>query len=179
MGMPSQDTAELLFEDCRIPADNLLGQEGRGFMMLMEKLQQERLVVAIGAQAGAEDVLDDTIEYTQERQAFGKPIAKFQNTQFKLAECATEGRGRPRLRRPSVERARRGQAPRQGVLDGEVLADRDVQARRSTPCLQFFGGYGYMLEYPISRAYMDARVQTIFAGTNEIMKIIIAKSMGL
>lgn len=178
MGMASQDTAELVFEDCRVPRENLLGEEGQGFFMLMQKLQQERLVVAIGAQASAEKVLEDTIRYTQERKAFGKPISKFQNTQFKLVECATEVEvGRAFLDRLIAEHV----AGKYLVKECSMakLWQTEMAQRVVDVCLQFFGGYGYMLEYPVTRAYMDARVQRIFAGTNEIMKIIIAKQMGL
>ena len=178
MGMASQDTSELAFDGCRVPAANLLGAPGGGFLMLMRKLQQERLVVGVAAQAGARQVLDDTLVYVKEREAFGRPISKFQNTQFKLAEAATE-----------VEV---GQAFLDAVLKGHVAGDylvkecsmsklwhSEMLGRVVDSCLQFFGGYGYMLEYPVTRAYMDARVQRIYAGTNEIMKVIIAKQMGL
>jgi acyl-CoA dehydrogenase len=178
MGMASQDTAELVFEDCRVPRANLLGEEGQGFLMLMQKLQQERLVVAIGAQAAAEQVLADTVRYTRERKAFGKPISKFQNTQFKLVECATEVEvGRAFLDRLIAEHV----AGKYLVKECSMakLWQTEMAQRVVDTCLQFFGGYGYMLEYPVTRAYMDARVQRIYAGTNEIMKIIIAKQMGL
>ncbi len=178
MGMASQDTAELVFEGCRVPRENLLGEEGQGFFMLMKKLQQERLVVAIGAQASAEKILEDTIRYTQERKAFGKPISKFQNTQFKLVECATELEvGRAFLDRVIAEH----RAGKYLVKECSMakLWQTEMAQRVVDTCLQFFGGYGYMLEYPVARAYMDARVQRIFAGTNEIMKVIIAKQMGL
>lgn len=178
MGMHSQDTAELHFSDCRVPADNLLGQEGQGFYYLMEKLQQERLVCAIGAQAGVEVVLEQTIKYTQERQAFGKPIAKFQNTQFKLAEIATE----VELGRVFVDRLIDEHIKGTPIIKETSMAKwwvTEMCKRNIDQCLQFFGGYGFMEEYPICRAYRDARIQTIFAGTTEIMKIIIAKSMGL
>jgi acyl-CoA dehydrogenase len=178
IGMVSQDTAELFFEDCRIPVANRLGEEGAGFMMLMQKLQQERLVVAAVSQAASEKVLEDTIKYTQERKAFGKPISKFQNTQFKLVECATELEvGRAFMDKLIVEH-----------MAGTYLVKEcsmakcwftEMGSRVVDTCLQFFGGYGYMTEYPIARAYVDARVQRIYAGTNEVMKIIIAKQMGL
>jgi len=178
MGNASQDTAELAFEECRVPAANRLGEDGAGFGMLMKKLQQERLVVAVGAQAIAEQVLHETVAYCLERRAFGKPIAKFQNTQFKLAECATQAEvGRAFL---DVLVTRH--------IAGETLVKECSMAKLwqtemcgvlVDTCLQFFGGYGYMLEYPVTRAYMDVRVQRIFAGTNEIMKVIIAKQMGL
>jgi len=176
--MHSQDTSEMHFDDCRIPADNLLGQEGQGFYYLMEKLQQERLVCAIGAQAGIEVVLDETVKYTQERQAFGKPIAKFQNTQFKLAEIATE----VELGRVFVDRLIDEQMKGTPIIKETRMAKwwvTEMCKRNIDLCLQFYGGYGFMEEYPICRAYRDARIQTIFAGTTEIMKIIIAKSMGL
>ena len=178
MGMMSQDTSELAFEDCRIPKENLLGMEGAGFVMLMRKLQQERLVCGVGCQAGAAQVLADTIAYTKEREAFGRPISKFQNTRFKLAECATE---------VEVGQAFLDALLKQHVA-GEYLVKEcsmsklwhsEMMGRVVDECLQLFGGYGYMLEYPISRAYMDARVQRIFAGTNEIMKVIISKQLGL
>jgi acyl-CoA dehydrogenase len=178
MGMMSQDTAELAFEDCRVPAQNRLGEEGSGFLMLMRKLQQERLVVALLSQAGAEQVLKDTIAYSTERKAFGKPISKFQNTQFKLAECATKVEvGRAFLDRLTAEHI----AGKYLVKECSMakLWQTEMGQEVVDTCLQFFGGYGYMLEYPISRAYMDARVQRIYAGTNEIMKVIIAKQMGL
>ena len=178
MGMASQDTSEMFFEDCRIPASDLLGAEGGGFMMLMQKLAQERLAVAIGAVACAEQVVEDTIAYTKERKAFGKPISKFQNTQFKLVECLAK----VEVGRAYVDKVIAGH------LKGEHLVKECSMAKFWTTdmaqevidtCLQFFGGYGYMLEYPVTRAFMDARVQRIYAGTNEIMKVIVAKQLGL
>ena len=178
MGMASQDTSELFFEDCRVPAANRLGAEGTGFMMLMQKLQQERLCVAIGAVAGAEQVLADTIEYTKERKAFGKPISKFQNTQFKLVES---------LAKVEVGRAYVDKVVSEHVAGKYLVKECSIAKFWTTDmaqevidtCLQFFGGYGYMLEYPVTRAFMDARVQRIYAGTNEIMKVIVAKQLGL
>lgn len=178
MGMESQDTAELAFDDCRVPVDNIIGQEGAGFMMLMQKLQQERLCVAIMSQANAEQVVEDAIAYTKERQAFGRAISKFQNTQFTLAQCATEIEvGRAFLDKLVDEHV----AGKYLVKECSMakLWQTEMQGRVIDACLQLYGGYGYMLEYPISRAYMDARVQRIYAGTNEIMKVIIAKQMGL
>ncbi len=178
MGLASQDTSELHFESCRVPAANLLGERGMGFFMLMQKLQQERLVVAIGCQKMAEQVLEDTVRYTKEREAFGRSISKFQNTQFKLVECATEVEvGRAFLDRLVAEHV----AGKHLVKECSMakLWQSEMAQRVVDTCLQFYGGYGYMLEYPVTRAYMDARVQRIFAGTNEIMKIIIAKQMGL
>jgi len=178
MGMASQDTAELTFEECRVPKENLLGQSGGGFFMLMQKLQQERLAVAIAAQAGAEQVLKDTIAYTQEREAFGRPISKFQNTRFKLVDCATQVEvGRAFIDRLIAEHAAGEYLVKECSM--AKLWQTEMAQRVIDECLQLFGGYGYMLEYPVSRAFMDARVQRIYAGTNEIMKIIIAKQMGL
>jgi acyl-CoA dehydrogenase len=178
MGMASQDTSELFFEDCRVPAANLLGVLGGGFMMMMQKLQQERLSVAIGAVAGAEQVLEDTIVYTKERKAFGKPISKFQNTQFKLVEC---------LAKVEVGRAYIDKVIAEHIAGKYLVKECSIAKFWTTDmgqevvdtCLQFFGGYGYMLEYPVTRAFMDARVQRIYAGTNEIMKVIVAKQLGL
>jgi len=178
MGMKSQDTAEMHFEECRVPAANLLGQEGMGFYYLMQKLQQERLLVGIGCQAAAEAVFAYTLDYCKERKAFGKPIGSFQNTQFKMAEMATEiEMGRHFLDRLIVDH----------VAGKDVLKETcmskfwhsDMLKRVTDQCLQFFGGYGYMTEYEICNAYLDARVQSIFAGTNEIMKSIVAKHLGL
>jgi len=178
LGMLSQDTAELAFEDCRVPAANRLGEEGAGFLMLMRKLQQERLVVALLSQGAAEQVLTDTIAYAKERKAFGRPISKFQNTQFKLVECATKVEvGRTFLDRLVQEHV----AGKYLVKECSMakLWQTEMGGQVADECLQLFGGYGYMLEYPVARAYMDARVQRIFAGTNEIMKTIIAKQMDL
>jgi len=161
-----------------VPAANRLGEEGEGFMQLMRKLQQERLVVAAMAQASAEQVLEDTLAYVQERKAFGKPISKFQNTQFKLVECATQIEvGRAFLDRLLAEHVAGEYLVKECSM--AKLWQTEMLSRVVDECLQFFGGYGYMLEYPISRAFMDARVQRIYAGTNEIMKVIIAKQMGL
>ncbi|MEZ4228200.1 MAG: acyl-CoA dehydrogenase family protein [Polyangiaceae bacterium] len=178
MGMASQDTSELHFEDCRVPESALLGEEGMGFLMLTRKLQQERLVVAIGSQASAEQVLADTLTYVKERTAFGKPLSKFQNTKFKLAECATEVEvGRAFLDRLIADHVAGEHLVKECSM--AKLWQTEMLGRVVDECLQLFGGYGYMLEYPVTRAYMDARVQRIFAGTNEIMKVIIAQQLGL
>ena len=178
VGLRGQDTSELSFEDCLVPAANLLGAEGQGFRMLMEKLQQERLCIAVASIVSCRRSLEDTIAYVKERQAFGQPIARFQNTQFKLAELATE-----------VEI---GQAFVDKLLVAHVRGDEivsevsmakwwvtDLQKRVASECLQLHGGYGFMHEYPISTDYEDAAVQSIYAGTNEIMKVIIARRLGL
>jgi acyl-CoA dehydrogenase len=178
MGLHAQDTAEMYFEDCRVPAKNLLGEEGAGFYYLMQKLQQERLIVGIACQIAAEAVLEYTIDYCQARTAFGKPIAKFQNTQFKLAEMATE----VEIGRHFLDRLLVDHVAGKNVLKETCMSKwwhSDLAKRVADQCLQFFGGYGFMMEYEICKAFLDARVQSIFAGTNEIMKIVIAKQMGL
>ena len=178
VGMASQDTSELAFEDCRVPVANRLSEEGAGFMMLMQKLAQERLVVALAAQASAEQILADTLEYVKDRRAFGKPIASFQNTKFKLAEVATK----VEVGRAFADRLVQEHAAGKFLVKECSMAKlwhTDMVGEVVDECLQLFGGYGYMLEYPIARAYMDARVQRIFAGTNEIMKVIIAKQLGI
>jgi acyl-CoA dehydrogenase len=178
IGMKAQDTSELYFSDCRVPAKNLLGAEGDGFFQLMQKLQQERLVSAIMAQAGAERALEDTIEYAKTRVAFGKPISKFQNTKFKIVEMATE----IELGRTFIDRLILEHVKGENIIKETCMAKwwvTEMLKRTVDQCLQIFGGYGYMLEYPIAQAYLDARVQTIFAGTTEIMKEIIGKQMGL
>ncbi|MGB9736068.1 MAG: acyl-CoA dehydrogenase family protein [bacterium] len=178
IGMKAQDTSELYFSDCKVPVKNLLGAEGDGFIQLMQKLQQERLVSAIMAQAGAERALADTIEYAKTRVAFGRPISKFQNTRFKLVEMATE----IELGRTFVDRLIMEHVKGEHIVKETSMAKwwvTEMLKRTVDQCLQIFGGYGYMLEYPIAQAYLDARVQTIFAGTTEIMKEIIGKQMGL
>jgi acyl-CoA dehydrogenase len=178
MGMASQDTSEMFFEDCRVPAGNLLGAEGGGFMMMMQKLAQERLCVAIGAVAAAEQVVQDTITYTKERKAFGKPVSKFQNTQFKIVECVAKCE----VGRAYVDKVVEEHLKQKHLVKESSIAKfwtTDMAQEVIDTCLQFFGGYGYMLEYPVTRAFMDARVQRIYAGTNEIMKVIVAKQLGL
>lgn len=174
IGMKAQDTAELFFEDCRIPKANLLGVPGGGFSYLMQKLQQERLVVAIGNVAGMVEVVRDTLEYTKERKAFGKPISKFQNTRFKLVESHTTAT----IARVFVDRLIESHIAGESIVPETSMAKywcSDQLCVVVDECLQLFGGYGYMREYPIARAYEDARVQRIYAGTNEIMKEIIGR----
>ncbi len=178
LGLRGQDTSELLFEDCRVPASNLLGAEGQGFKMLMEKLQQERLVTAIGALASTRRCLDDTVEYTKQRKAFGQPIAAFQNTQFKLVEMATE----VEVGEAFVDRCMAAHVRGDDIVSEVSMAKwwvTDLLKRVTSQCLQLHGGYGFMLEFPVATDYADAAVQSIYAGTNEIMKVIIARRMGL
>ncbi|MFH0789040.1 MAG: acyl-CoA dehydrogenase family protein [Pseudomonadota bacterium] len=178
IGWHSQDTAELYFTDCRIPKDHILGQKGMGFYMLMIKLQQERLVCAIGAVAGAEYMLNVTIPYVKERKAFGKPISKFQSNQFKIVEMATE----IKLGRTFLDKLIADHLEGKNIVTEVSMAKywtTEMAHRVADQCLQLHGGYGYCEEYPIARAWRDSRVMSIFAGTNEIMKTIVAKMMGL
>ena len=166
----------MYFTDCHIPDANRLGTRGSGFIMLMEKLQQERLMTVIGAMASAEWILEMTIAYCKERKAFGKPISKFQNTQFEIAEMATE----TKLSRNFTEKLVMDHMEGKNVVMEVCMAKywvTDMAFRVADRCLQLFGGYGYCEEYPIARAWRDIRVMRIFAGTNEIMKTVIAKLM--
>ena len=178
VGLKAQDTAELSFEDVKVPVTNLLGEEGKGFSYLMRQLAQERLSVGVSAVAACETALEITLEYCKERTAFGQPIGSFQNSRFKLAEMKTE----IEIARVFVDRCI--EELNDGNLTPESAAmakwwTSDLQKRVVDQCVQLHGGYGYMLEYPIARAYLDARVQSIYAGTNEIMKEIIGRSMGI
>ncbi len=178
MGWHSQDTAELIFEDCRVPVSNLLGEEGKGFYCLMQNLQKERLVVSIMAQSMAEAMLDMTVKYCKERTIFGKTVTSFQHNTFKIAEMATE----IELGRTFVDSL---------IVDyiaGKDIVKRVSMAKAWVPemanrvayhCVQLHGGYGYMEEYPICRFARDVRVIPIFAGTTEVMKLIIGRMMGL
>ncbi|NLA34157.1 MAG: acyl-CoA dehydrogenase [Actinobacteria bacterium] len=178
IGMHSQDTAELFFNDVRVPAENLLGVEGNGFLHLVDKLAQERMNIAISSVAAAEAAFQWTLEYVKERTAFGKPIGTFQNSRFKLAELRTE----IDIAQSFIDRCVEAMATKE--LSGEDAAkakwwSTELQKRTVDTCLQLHGGYGYMLEYPIARAYLDARITTIYGGTTEIMKEIIGKSLGI
>jgi acyl-CoA dehydrogenase len=178
LGLRGQDTSELFFEDCRVPAANLLGREGTGFKMLMQKLQQERLVIAVTAIASCRRALDDTLAYVKERRAFGRPIAAFQNTQFTLAELWTE----VEVGQAFVDKLLAAHVRGEDIVmevSGAKAWTTDLQKRLVGECLQLHGGYGFMLETPIATDYADAAVQSIYAGTNEIMKVIIAKRLGL
>lgn len=178
LGLRGQDTSELFFEDCRVPAANLLGTEGQGFKMLMAQLQQERLVIAITAIASCRRALDDTIAYCRQRRAFGRPIAAFQHTQFALAELATE----VEIGQTFVDRLCAAHVRGEDLVSEVSMAKwwtTDLQKRLVGQCLQLHGGYGFMRETPIAEDYADAAVQSIYAGTNEIMKVIIARRLGL
>ncbi len=176
IGWRSQDTAELFFADCRIPQENRLGKKGTGFKNLMTNLQQERLICTIGAQTAAEFMLEETIRYCKGRQMFGKTLTGFQNTQFVLAEMATEVKiGRTFVDKMIVEHWQKNTV----VIDVSMAKFwiTEMAWRVADRCLQLFGGYGYCEEYPIARAWRDIRITRILAGTNEIMKQIIAKAI--
>jgi alkylation response protein AidB-like acyl-CoA dehydrogenase len=178
IGMKAQDTAELFFDGVRVPHANLLGAEGRGFYHLMENLPEERLSIAVAAVAGARSVLDETIEYVKTRTAFGKPLASFQNTRFVIAELETE------VDIAQVYLDRCLQRSVAGTLtDVEAAKAKwwtsELQQKVVTKCLQLHGGYGFMSEYPVSKAFVDARIQTIYGGSTEIMKEIVGRSLGV
>ena len=178
MGCKVQHTAELSFEDVRVPVANRLGEEGEAFGYLGHNLPQERMTVAVGSVAQARAAVTATIDYVKDRKAFGTPVASFQNTKFELAACSAEVEAAQTMLDRAVA----------DLVDGELsgadaarvkLFCTEMQARVVDRCLQLFGGYGYMMEYPIARLYTDARVARIYAGTSEVMKVIIAKSLGL
>jgi alkylation response protein AidB-like acyl-CoA dehydrogenase len=176
VGLHSQDTAELFFNDCRVPVANLLGSEGMGFMHLVENLAQERLSIAVGAVAASRQALRWTLEYTHERTAFGQPIAAFQNSRFALAEMATE----IEIAEVFLDRCVAALCAEELTVEEAAMAKwwcTELQKRVVDQCVQLHGGYGYMLEYPIARAYCDVRIQTIYGGTTEIMKEIIGRSL--
>ena len=176
IGMKAQDTSELFFDDVKVPAEDLLGGEGQGFVYLMQELAQERLGVAIGAIANAAAGLQWTIDYVRERKAFGKPIAAFQNTQFKLAELDSELSALRVFVDRCLELHYEKKLDAATAAKAKLLAT-DFQCKLLDECVQLHGGYGYMWEYPIARAWADARVQRIYAGTNEIMKLIISREI--
>ena len=178
VGQHANDTSELIFDNAIVPKENLIGQEGLGFYYLMKKLQQERLVLAIGSVAGTKKMLDITIDYVKQRTAFGRPISKFQNTQFKIAEMATK----IKIGETFVNRLVEDHVEGKDIVTEVSMAKwwlTDLAQQVAIECMQLHGGYGYMEEYEIARAYRDVAVGSIYAGTNEIMKQIIAKNIGL
>jgi alkylation response protein AidB-like acyl-CoA dehydrogenase len=178
VGMHAQDTAELIFTDVRVPATNLIGELNQGFAHLMSMLPQERLSIAVGAAGAARTVFDLTLKYSKERKAFGQPIGEFQHNRFVLAEMATE----LELAEVYLDRAlEEHRAGRFTAVDAAMAKwwITELQKRVIDRCLQLHGGYGYMLEYPVAKAFLDARVQTIYGGTTEIMKEIIGRSLGV
>ena len=177
IGMKSQDTSELFFDEARVPAANLLGDaEGQGFYQLMQQLPQERLVIAVAAVAAMEGAVELALAYTRERTAFGKEIIKFQNTRFELAECKTEATIARIFLDECIHRHLAGELDVATAAMAKYWCT-DKQCEIIDRCLQLFGGYGYMLEYPIAKAYVDSRAQRIYGGTNEIMKELIARTL--
>jgi alkylation response protein AidB-like acyl-CoA dehydrogenase len=178
VGLKANDTAELFFDDCRIPADHLLGQENAGFYHLMANLPRERLGIAVAAVASAEQVLAITLDYAKTRQAFGKPIGSFQHNRFVLAELDTEVTiARTFLNQCIIEH----NAGRLSVADAAKAKwwTTELQNKVADRCVQLHGGYGFMMEYPVAKAWLNSRVQTIYGGTTEIMKEIIGRSLGV
>jgi alkylation response protein AidB-like acyl-CoA dehydrogenase len=178
LGMHSQDTAELFFNDVAVPIENRLGDEGQGFTYLVSNLAQERLSIGMVGVAAARAALDATVEYVKDRKAFGQPIASFQNTRFVLAEVKTEVEVAQAFVDKCVMALNAGQLTVEEAAQAKWWCT-EMQKRVIDRCLQLFGGYGYMMEYPIARMYADARITTIYGGTTEIMKEIIGRSMGL
>jgi acyl-CoA dehydrogenase len=178
MGWHSQDTAELSFEDCRVPVSNILGAEGKGFYYLMQKLQRERLVASLMAQGMAEAMLDMTVKYCKERTIFGSPVSSFQHNTFKIVEMATEIQLGRTFIDSLIQEHMEGQDITQKVSMAKAWIP-ELANRVAYHCVQLHGGYGYMEEYPICRFARDARVIAIFAGTTEVMKVIIGRMMGL
>ena len=177
IGLKGQDTAELFFEDVKVPFDNLLGEEGRGFYYLMHNLPQERLGIAINAIANMEAILAETIQYCKDRKAFGKSIGTFQNSRFTIAEMQTE----VTIARTFVDACIQELCMDTLTAEKAAMAKywvTDLQFKVLDQCLQLHGGYGYMNEFNVARAWRDARVQRIYGGTNEIMKEIIGRSIG-
>ncbi|WP_232787496.1 acyl-CoA dehydrogenase family protein [Spongiibacter nanhainus] len=176
VGMKAQDTSELFFQDVRISKDQLLGEEGKGFVYLMQDLPQERLNIAIGAIANAKSILEQTIDYVKERKAFGTEVASFQNTQFKLAELDTDVTVAEAYVDRCIELHLEEKFDAVAAAKAKLMAT-ELQGRVIDECLQLHGGYGYMWEYPVARAFADARVQRIYGGTNEIMKLIVGRDL--
>tara|TARA_R100001369_G_scaffold20091_2_gene36924 strand:- start:119168 stop:120358 length:1191 start_codon:yes stop_codon:yes gene_type:complete len=176
IGMKAQDTCELFFDNVKVSKENLLGEEGSGFKIMMTELARERLIVAINAIGGAEGAIEKTIEYTSTRTAFKQPIAGFQNTQFKLAECASQ----LQIHQAFLDRCTQLLSKHELTAESASMAKysaTEMHSKVVDECLQLFGGYGYMWDYPIARMYADNRVSRIYAGTNEIMKVLIARGL--
>ena len=178
MGLKAQDTSELFFDNVVVPKENLLGEEGSGFISLMVNLPQERLSIAMIAAAACEHIVELSLAYAKEREAFGKPIGKFQHNRFLIAEMATEAH----IARVFVDDCVRKHNA--GKLDAKLASmakwwTTELQTKLVDRAVQLHGGYGYMMEYPVARAYVDSRIQTIYGGTTEIQKEIIGRSLGL
>ena len=177
LGQHSQDTAELFFDDVEVPVENLLGEEGQGFVHLVTNLPQERLSIASAGVGAARAALGWTMQYCKERTAFGQPIGSFQNSKFRLAEIATEVEIATQYLDQCVVALNAGKLSAEDAAMAKWWCT-EMQKRTVDTCLQLHGGYGYMMEYPIARAYADARIQTIYGGTTEIMKEIIGRKLG-
>jgi alkylation response protein AidB-like acyl-CoA dehydrogenase len=178
IGLHSSDTNELSFTDVRIPVENLLGEEGKGFSYLGQNLPRERLAVAVSAVASATAAIAWTRDYVRDRTVFDRPVASFQNTKFVLAECDTETTAAQAMLDKAMDLEEQGELSAADAARVKLFAT-EVSGRVVDKCLQLHGGYGYILEYPIARLYADIRVNRIYAGTNEVMKTIIAKDLGL
>lgn len=178
MGLKAQDTAELFFDNVEVPVENLLGTEGHGFFQLMENLPQERLTISVVAAAATRRMIDMTLDYVKERTAFGRPIGSFQNSRFVLAELETEQQIAQVFVDRSIEALNANELSIQDAAAGKWWTT-ELQKKTADACVQLHGGYGYMSEYPISKAYLDTRIQTIYGGTTEIMKEIVGRSMGI
>lgn len=178
VGQHEADTSELFFNDCRVPADNLLGEEGQGFVYMMQRLEQERLSCAISNVAHAWGAYEQTLTYVQDRRAFGQPIGRFQNSQFKLAEIETELDTATAYVDHCVQLHNLGKLTAVDAAKVKLMSS-EVQGRVIDVCVQLHGGYGYMEEYYVGRAFADARVTRIWAGSNEIMKLVIGRSLGI
>jgi acyl-CoA dehydrogenase len=178
IGLKAQDTAELSFSDVRVPVANRLGEEGKAFSYLGNNLPQERITIAVGSVSQARAAVAATVEYAKERRVFGKDLASFQNTKFELAACATEVEAGQALLDRAMLSLVAGELSGPDAAQVKLFAS-EMQARVVDRCLQLFGGYGYITEFPIARLYADARVTRIYGGTSEVMKSIISKSMGL
>ncbi|GHF05218.1 acyl-CoA dehydrogenase [Amycolatopsis deserti] len=176
VGLKGQDTAELFFDDVRVPAANLLGEEGQGFIQMMQQLPQERLIIAVTAVAGMEAAIDLTIEYTKGRTAFGRPVYNFQNSKFKLADAATEAVVARAFLDQCIERHLKGELDVQGAAMVKLWTTERAN-KVVDDCVQLHGGYGYMTEYPIARAWTDLRISRIFGGTSEIMREVISRTL--
>lgn len=176
IGLHSQDTSELFFDNVKLPLDALLGEEGKGFAYMMQELPRERLNIAVQAVYASEGVLEDTIRYVTERKAFGAPLSQLQNTRFTLAQCKTEIECNKAFLNQSIARYMEGKldVPTAAMIK---LSTTELQGRVTDACLQMHGGYGYMVEYPVARAYVDARIQRIYGGASEVMKEVIARSL--
>jgi len=177
VGLHAQDTSELFFDDVRVPVENVLGgEEGRGFYQLMQQLPRERLIIALGSVAGMEAAIDVTVDYVKQRKAFGKALLDFQNTQFVLADCKADAVVARTFVDEYIMRLVRGElSPEEGAV--AKLWACETHGRVVDKCLQLFGGYGFMMEYPIARMFADARVQRIYGGTSEIMRLLISRAL--